>query len=104
ATPRAGRARGRTTAGITAVPVAGAVALFGLSRTGRGRRGGPRQHGTDRPAISGPALLRLAPDGDVAADPRPCGQSQTGPAPDAVNRAGGDLPASEHEQARRGAQ
>ena len=104
ATSRAGRARGRSAAGITAVPVAGGVALFGLSPTGRGQRGGPRHHGTDRPAISGPALLRLAPDGGLAGDPRPCGQSQTGPAPDAVNRAGGDLPASEHEQASRGAQ
>src|ERR1700722_7140517 len=104
ATSRAGRARGRSAAGITAVPVAGGVALFGLSPTGRGRRGGPRHHGTDRPAISGPALLRLAPDGGVAGDPRPCGQSQTGPAPDAVNGAGGDLPPSEHDQASRGAQ
>jgi hypothetical protein len=104
ATSRAGRARGRSAAGITLVPVAGGVALFALSPTGRGQRGGARHHGIDRPAIFGPALLRLAPDGGVAGDPRPCGQSQTGPAPDAVNGAGGDLPACEHEQASRGAQ
>src|SRR5437660_6563178 len=57
----------------------------------------------DRQYLARP-LLRLAPDGGVAGDPRPCGQSQTGPAPDAVNGAGGDLPASEYEQASRGAQ
>src|ERR1700719_2008699 len=80
ATSRAGRARERSAAGITAVPVAGGVALFGLSPTGRGRRGGPRHHGTDRPAVSGPALLRLAPDGSVAGDPRAFGPKQTGAA------------------------
>src|SRR5260370_968524 len=91
-------------AGITAVPVAGGVALFGLSPAGRGRRGGPRHHGTDRPAVSGPALLRLAPDGGVAGNPGSLGQSQAGPAADAADGAGGDLPAPEHEQAGSGAQ
>src|SRR6516162_10244034 len=86
-TSHAGRARERSVAGITAVPVAGGVALFGLSPAGRGQRGGPRHHGTDRPAVSGPALLPLAPDGGVAGDPRPFGQSQTGPAPDAAHGA-----------------
>ena len=52
-TPHVGRARERSVAGITAVPVAGGVALFGLSPAGRGQRGGPRHHGTDRPAVSG---------------------------------------------------
>src|ERR1700758_2605816 len=61
-------------------------------------------HSTDRPAVSGQALLRLAPDGSVAGDPRSCGQSQTRPAPDAADGAGGDLPAPEHEQGNRGAQ
>src|ERR1700740_210005 len=103
-TSRAGRARERSAAGIAAVPVAGGVALFGLSPADRGQLGGPRDHGTDRPAVSGPALLWLAPDGSVAGDPRPCGQSQTGPAADAADGAGGYLPASEHEQGTRGAQ
>ena len=37
-------------------------------------------------------------------DPGPCRQPQTGPAPDAARRAGGDLPAAEHQQAGTGAQ
>jgi len=52
-------------------------------------RGGPYDHGVDRPPLSRPAVLRLASDG----------QPQTGPAADAVDGAGGDLPAAEHEQA-----
>src|SRR6266436_2756516 len=39
-----------------------------------------------------------------ACDPRPCRQPQTGPASDAAHRPGGDLPATEHEQAGGGPQ
>src|SRR5207302_6166153 len=35
----------------------------------------------------------------MAGDPGPCRQPQTSPAPDAARRTGGDLPATEHEQA-----
>ena len=62
-------------------------------RPGRGRRGGSCDHGLNRSAVSGSALLWLAPDGGVAGDPRPCRQPQTGPALDAADRAGNDLPA-----------
>jgi len=58
----AGRAHGPGAAGITAVPVIGAVALFGLPAAGRGRGQGPHDHGVDRPALSRPTVLRLAPD------------------------------------------
>src|SRR5438046_3067547 len=40
----------------------------------------------------------------MAGDPGPCRQPQTGPAPDAARRLGGDLPAAEHEQAGTGPQ
>src|SRR6516162_3864081 len=98
-TARDGRARGPGAVGITAVPVVGDVALFGLSPAARGQRAGPHDHGTDRPAVSGAAVLRLAPDGGMACDARSLGQPQTGPAVDAVDGAGSDLPAAEHEQA-----
>ena len=58
----------------------------------------------DRSAVFGPALLWLAPDGGVADDPRPSRQPQAGATRDAAAGTGGDLPASEHEQASRGAQ
>ena len=35
----------------------------------------------------------------MAGDPGPCRQPQAGAAPDAARRIGGDLPATEHEQA-----
>ena len=44
-------------ADIAAMPVAGGVALFGLPEVGRGQRRGSRDHGADRPAVSGSALL-----------------------------------------------
>src|SRR5712671_3517900 len=91
-------------ADITAMPVAGDLALCGVPQTGRGRRGGSCDHGLDRSAVSGSALLWLAPDGGVAGDPRPCRQPQTGPTLDAADRAGNDLPAPEHEQGSRSAQ
>jgi hypothetical protein len=36
--------------------IAGGVPLFGLPAVGRGRRGGPYDHGVDRPALSRPAV------------------------------------------------
>src|SRR4029077_20187056 len=74
----AGRAHGPA-ADITAVPVVGGDALFGLPAAGRGRREGPVDHGVDRPALSGPAVLRLAPDGGMAGHPGSPGQPQAGP-------------------------
>ena len=79
--------------------VVGGLALFNLPPAGRGQRGGSSDHGTDRPAVSGPALLRLAPDGSLVGNTRPPGQPQAGPAADAVDGAGGGLSAAEHEQA-----
>src|SRR5262245_16005870 len=58
---------------------------------------GSCDHGAARPAVSGATLLRLAPDGGVAGDPRSSRQSQAGTAADAAARSGGDLPAPEHE-------
>src|SRR5271168_5273097 len=49
-------------------------------------------------AISRSAVYRRPADGGVAGDPRLCGQPQTGPALDAADGAGSDLPAPEHEQ------
>src|ERR1700737_5268580 len=103
-TARDGRARGPDAVAITAVPVFGGIPRFGLSPTARGQRAGPHDHGVDRPAVSGAAVLRLAPDGGMACDARPLGQPQTSPAADAVDGAGGDLPAAEHEQTRAGGQ
>src|SRR6516164_5777742 len=103
-TARAGRAHGPGAAGITTVPVVGSIALFGLPPAGRGRRGGPYDHGVDRPAVSGPAVLRLASDGGMAGHPGLPGQPQAGPAADASDGIGGDLPAPEHQQGGSGAQ
>ena len=68
------RAHGPGAADITAVPVVGGLALFGPPAAGRGRRGGPSHHGADRSAVSGPAVLRLAPDVGMAGHPRSPGQ------------------------------
>src|SRR5262249_40655473 len=59
-------------------------------------------YGADRSALSGPALLRLAPDDGVAGNPRPSHQPQASAAPDAAAGTGGDLPAPEYEQAGSG--
>src|SRR6266849_6168700 len=94
-----GRARSPGTAGIAAMPAVGGIARFGLPPAGRDQRGGLHDHSADRSAVPGAAVLRLAADGSVAGDPRSCRQPQTGPAPDAARRLGGDLPTAEHEQA-----
>src|SRR5689334_1667729 len=95
-TARAGRAHEPGTASLATMPVAGGAAFVRLSQAARGQCGGSCDHGADRSAVSGPALLRLAPDGGMAGDPGPCRKPQAGAAPDAAARAGGDLPAPEH--------
>src|SRR5271169_3146342 len=94
----ADRARGSGAAGDAAVPVVSGLALFGLPPPGRGQRGGTRHHGADRPALSGQAVLRLAPDGGKAGDPRSPGQPLAGDAGDAVDGAGGRLSAANTSQ------
>src|SRR5215467_1442264 len=69
-TARNGRARQSGAANIAATPVAGSVTLFALPPAGRAQRGRSCDHGADRSALSGPALLRLAPDGGMAGYPR----------------------------------
>src|SRR5580692_8620755 len=86
------------------MPAVGCIARFDLPPAGRDQRGGLRDHGAARSAVPGPAVLRLAADGGMAGDPGPSCQPQTGPAPDAARRPGGDLPATEYEQAGTGAQ
>src|SRR5260370_36170678 len=86
---RSGRAWRPSAADIAAMSIAGGGALFGLSPGGRGQCGRPFDHGADRPALSGAALLRLAPDGGAAGAPRTCCQTPTGPAFDDSAGAGG---------------
>src|SRR5271169_4651629 len=76
------------------MPAAVGTPLFGLPPAGRGQRGGLHDHGADRSAVPGQAVLWLAADGGMAGDPGPSRQSQTRPAPDAARRIGGDLPAT----------
>src|SRR5205807_2086289 len=101
---RDGRVHGPGAANIPAMSVAGAAPLVSVSQAGRGRRGGFCDYGADRSALSGAALLWLAPDGGMAGDPRPSRQPQAGAAPDAAVGTGGDLPAPEDEQAGSSAQ
>ena len=99
-----GRGREPSAAGLAAMPLAGVAALDGLPAAGRGQRRGSCDHGADRPPVSGSTLLRLAPDGGVARDPRPQRQSQAGAAADAAAGVDGNLSTPEHEQTGRGAQ
>src|SRR5256714_7127493 len=101
-TARDGRVHEPGAANIPAMSVAGAASLVSVSQAGRGRRGGSCDYGADRSALSGPALLRLAPDGGMAGDPRPSRQPQAGAAPDAPVGACGGLPPPQDEQARTG--
>src|SRR5262244_4605533 len=103
-TARDGRAHEPGAANLPAMPVAGAASLVGVPQAGWGQRGGSCDHGADRSTLSGPALLRLAPDGSMAGDPRSSRQPQAGAAPDAAAGTGGDLPAPEYEQAGSGTQ
>src|SRR5246500_1571363 len=103
-TTRDGRAPEPVAANSPAMPVAGGAPLVSVPQAGGGRRRGSCDYGADRSALSGPALLWLAPDGGMASDPRPSRQPQAGAAADAAAGPGGDLPAPEHEQAGGGAQ
>src|SRR5437762_75205 len=103
-TARDGRAHEPGVANIPAMPVAGAAPLVSVPQAARGQRRGSCDYGADRSALSGPALLWLAPDGGMAGDPRPSRQPQAGAAPDAAVGTGGDLPAPKYEQAGSSAQ
>src|SRR5712672_3322437 len=103
-TARDGRADEPGAANIPAMPVAGAAPFVSVPQAGGGQRRGSCDYGADRSALSGPALLWLAPDGGMVGDPRPSRQPQAGAAPDAAAGPGGDLPAPEYEQAGGGAQ
>src|SRR5215471_16676964 len=94
---RDGRAYEPGTANIPAMPVIGGAALVRVPQAGRDQRAGSCDYGADRLALSGPALLWLAPDGGMAGDARPSRQPQAGAAPDAAVGTGGDLPAPEYE-------
>jgi transposase len=72
---RYGRAHESGTVNLATMPFAGGAALVGVSQAGRAQRGRSCDHGADRSAVSGSALLRVAPDGGMAGDPRPCRQS-----------------------------
>src|SRR5207253_1974975 len=98
-TARDGRAHEPGAANIPAMSVAGAAPLVSVPQARRGQREGSCDYGADRSALSGPALLRLAPDGGVAGNPRPSRQPQAGAAPDAAAGTGDDLSAPEYEQA-----
>src|SRR6476659_618120 len=93
-----------------ALPISQQCRLLALPRSSvyrkpaEGQRGGSCDYGADRSALSGPALLRVAPDGGVAGNPRPSRQPQAGAAPDAAVGTGGDLPTPEYEQAGSGTQ
>src|SRR5438477_4326311 len=65
-TARDGRAHQPGAGNIPAMPVAGAAPLVSVSQAGGGQRRGSCDYGADRPAVSGPALLWLAPDGGMA--------------------------------------
>src|SRR3984893_9004348 len=103
-TARPGRARSLGAAGVAAMPTVGDLTRFGLPPAGRDQRGRLHDHGADRSAVPGAAVLRLRADGGVGGDPGPCRPPQTGAASDAARGPGGDLPAAEHQQAGTGAQ
>src|SRR5256714_14658497 len=88
-TARDGRVHEAGAANIPAMPVAGAAPLVSVSQAGRGRRGGSCDYGADRSALSGPALLRLPPDGGMAGHPKPHPPTPPGGAPATGVGAGG---------------
>src|SRR5215475_6559351 len=96
---RFGRARGPSAADIVAMSAAVGIARLDLPPAGPGQRGRLHDHGADRSAVPGAAVLWLAADGGVAGDTGPCRQPQTRAAPDAARRASGDLPAAKYQQA-----
>src|ERR1700747_3426567 len=97
-TARDGRAHEPGAGNIPAMPVVGAAPLVSVPQADGGKRRGSCDYGADRSALSGAALLWLAPDGGMAGDPRPSGQPQAGAAPDAAAGAGGDLTAPPNQQ------
>src|SRR5438067_2452345 len=97
-TTRDGRTHEPGAANIPAMPVAGGSPLVSVPQAGGGRRRGSCDYGADRSALSGPALLWLAPDGSMAGDPRPSRQPQAGATPDAAAGTRGNLPAPKYEE------
>src|SRR5437762_9675027 len=81
-TARHGRAHEPGAASNPAMPVAGAAPLASVPQADRSQRRRSCDYGADRSALSGPALLWLAPDGGMAGDPRPSRQPQAGATPD----------------------
>src|ERR1700736_2110498 len=75
-TARDGRAHKAGAANSAAMSVAGAAPLVGVPQASRGERGGSGDHGADRSAVCGPALLRLAPDAGMAGGPKPHRKTQ----------------------------
>src|SRR2546421_12770107 len=96
-TTRDGRAHEPGAANIPAMPVAGGAPLVSVPQAGGGRRRGSCDYGADRSALSGPALVWLAPGGGMGGDPRPSGEPQAGAAPHAAAGDGGALPAPPNE-------
>src|ERR1700758_3803449 len=88
-TARDGRVHEPGAANIPAMSVVGAAPLVGVSQAGRGRRGGSCDYGADRSALSGPALLRLAPNGGHGFNPKATPPTPTGGAAAAGGGGGG---------------
>src|SRR4029077_5928395 len=72
------------------MPAVGDIAFFGLPPASRGQRGGLRDHGADRSAVPGSAVLRLPAGGGGAGGARPPRQPPRAGAAhgDVVNRKG----------------
>src|SRR3984893_7453472 len=79
-TARPGRARSLGAAGVAAMPTVGDLTRFGLPPAGRDQRGRLHDHGADRSAVPGTAVLRLAADGGGAGGPRASRRTPTGAA------------------------
>src|SRR5256714_7968676 len=90
-TTRDGRAHEPGAANIPAMPVAGAAPLVSVPQAGGGQRGGSCDYGADRSALSGPALLWLAPGCGLGCDPTPPRQPPAGGAPAAASWPRGGL-------------
>src|ERR1700756_5808823 len=69
-TARDGRAHEPGAGNIPAMPVVGAAPLVSVSQADGGQRRGSCDYGADRSALSGAALLWLAPDGGRGGGPR----------------------------------
>src|SRR5438067_12572681 len=91
-TTRDGRAHEPGAANIPAMPVAGGAPLVSVPQAGGGLRGGSCDYGGDRSALSGVALVWLAPAGGMAGVPRPSRRAKAGAALRGRAGTGGVLP------------